>query len=69
MIDEKVAALRAEADRLESTHCTGVAAAWCPIHGDCLCPRDDDGEARDGLHDDACPLHSRTSSHAEAGNE
>lgn len=23
--------------------CTGIAASWCPNHGDCTCPRDDDG--------------------------
>lgn len=24
--------------------CTGLAASWCPTHGDCTCPRDADGE-------------------------
>jgi hypothetical protein len=24
-------------------NCTGIAASWCPIHGDCTCPREDDG--------------------------
>lgn len=24
--------------------CTGIAASWCPVHGDCTCPRNDDGE-------------------------
>ncbi len=23
--------------------CTGVAARWCPIHGDCTCDPDEDG--------------------------
>lgn len=23
--------------------CTGIAASWCPIHGDCICPRSEDG--------------------------
>jgi hypothetical protein len=23
--------------------CTGIAASWCPIHGDCTCPRDEGG--------------------------
>lgn len=27
-----------------AAECTGVAASWCPIHGDCTCPRNDDGE-------------------------
>jgi hypothetical protein len=26
------------------TTCTGIAASWCPIHGDCTCPRDETGE-------------------------
>ncbi len=26
------------------TACTGIAASWCPIHGDCTCPRDETGE-------------------------
>lgn len=58
--------------------CTGVAAAWCPIHGDCICPSGDDGshvhyaacdvatgravELR--AHDPACPLHAPASLHA-----
>lgn len=32
--------------------CTGLAAAWCPIHGDCICDRGDHLE-----QDDDCPLH------------
>lgn len=24
--------------------CTGIAASWCPVHGDCSCPRTEDGE-------------------------
>lgn len=23
--------------------CTGVAASWCPVHGDCTCPCEEDG--------------------------
>lgn len=49
--------------------CTGLAAAWCPVHGDCTCPVyglgvDVDPEER---HLDAptCPLHSPTSTHPE----
>lgn len=44
--------------------CTGLAASWCPIHGDCLCPRNDDGEPVDGLNHPRCPLHSPESIHA-----
>lgn len=47
--------------------CTGRSASWCPVHGDCVCPRtrpdgDFDGERMD---DPACPLHAPSSSHAE----
>lgn len=24
--------------------CTGIVASWCPNHGTCTCPRNDDGE-------------------------
>lgn len=24
--------------------CTGIAASWCPICGDCSCPHNEDGE-------------------------
>lgn len=40
-------------------HCTGVSACWCPIHGDCICDRDE------SLKDEDCPLHSWNSNHAE----
>lgn len=43
--------------------CTGVAAKWCPIHGDCECIEPDDLE--EPVRDDACPLHSPVSTHAE----
>jgi len=39
--------------------CTGVAARWCPIHGDCECDQEDDH------NDPECPLHSPTSTHAD----
>lgn len=29
---------------MTAVECTGVAASWCPAHGDCTCPRDGDGE-------------------------
>lgn len=48
--------------------CTGVSAAWCPIHGDCTCPEiNADGE-RD-MNDGDCPLHSASSDHAETTEE
>jgi hypothetical protein len=70
-VETRVAALRAEADRLESTSCTGLTATWCPVHGDCRCPHVyyADGDEPQGrtLNDPACPLHAVSSSHAEAG--
>lgn len=41
--------------------CTGIAARWCPVHGDCACPGGDDAN----LDDHNCPLHSELSNHAE----
>jgi hypothetical protein len=40
--------------------CTGVAAMWCPNHGDCTCP-----EPEDERSDPDCPLHAVSSTHAE----
>lgn len=69
----EVAELRRRADAIEAESCTGIAAVWCPVHGDCTCPVYDGSEhARVGLwvgerwldHPN-CPLHSPDSSHAE----
>ncbi len=58
---------RERARRIEESHtCAGVAASFCPVHGDCTCPANEDGEHLDGQDDDHCPLHSAESSHAEA---
>lgn len=43
--------------------CTGVAAVWCPAHGDCGCDLSKPGAE---MNDPACPLHSPTSHHAGA---
>lgn len=56
---------------------SGIAASWCPICGDCTCPREEDGEpvvrtserativcpwpATYVVHDSACPLHGKDS--------
>lgn len=46
--------------------CTGIAASWCPLHGECTCPRGPDGAIPEGgLNDPSCPLHATTSLHAE----
>jgi hypothetical protein len=57
-----------------STDCTGIAATWCPLHGDCSCPREEDGSpvmfhgpfghGSQVVHDDDCPLHGTGSLHA-----
>lgn len=57
----EASALLAEADRIESQECTGLAAVWCHLHGDCVCP-----DRAEALDDPDCPLHSTGSSHAEA---
>lgn len=44
---------------LQAPACTGVSASWCPVHGDCVCDRENDE-----LNNIDCPLHSRQSSHA-----
>lgn len=49
---------RRAARYLESSRCTDVNAAWCPIHGDCTC--ETQGPAV------ACPLHDTFSMHGEA---
>jgi hypothetical protein len=43
--------------------CTGRTAFWCPVHGDCTCTRDVEGECMFDAAD--CPLHNDTSQHAE----
>jgi hypothetical protein len=64
-------------DQAEITECTGLAATWCPIHGDCTChihneiPQDESQGAvsqrnwDSDMDDPNCPLHSPTSDHAE----
>lgn len=47
---------------VELTRCTPVSAHWCPVHGECLCPRTEDGDIL-SMDDDGCPLHSRRSAH------
>lgn len=45
------------------SECTGVSAAWCPVHGDCTCPQNEGGLAEE--QDAECPLHGLASLHAE----
>lgn len=57
---EQAERLLREADALDAKECTGLAAEWCPVCGDCVCP-----ERENALDDPDCPLHSPTSIHAE----
>jgi hypothetical protein len=43
--------------------CTGVSASWCPVHGDCRCPRLDTGEREE--ESTTCPLHGEKSTHGD----
>lgn len=44
--------------------CTGRTAVWCPVHGDCRCPRDEAGEVTE-MDGAGCPLHAWDSMHGE----
>ena len=59
----RITMTKSDAPGGEVTHCTGVAASWCPIHGTCTCPRDE-AAWRVELNDPNCPLHSPESTHA-----
>lgn len=50
------------------TSCTGMAATWCPTHGDCSCPPryPHDPSSERTLDDPRCALHGDASSHAAA---
>lgn len=67
---EEVARLLAEASAPDSA-CTGLAASWCPVCGDCTCPEpcaEGENEAPTTYLEDApvsCPLHGSTSRHAD----
>lgn len=39
--------------------CTGLAARWCEIHGDCTCPEDA------ALNSHGCPLHGANTKHGD----
>lgn len=44
-------------------HCTELSAAWCHIHGDCKCDRED------SMNDPDCPLHCDSSTHGDIVGE
>lgn len=37
VLRQVASALDRAATTLEAAQCTGAAASWCPIHGDCVC--------------------------------
>lgn len=53
--------------KLDVAHCTGISAGWCPVHGDCTCPRDGT-DTREEQADD-CPLHGTASNHGDDEDE
>lgn len=47
----------------EKLSCTGWAASWCPVCGDCSCERHPDGERIEPPLE-TCALHGERSTHA-----
>ncbi len=58
VLRERAEALIAAANQIEARQCTELSAAWCPVHGGCVCDREN------SLDDQDCPLHSVQSIHA-----
>lgn len=46
--------------------CTGIAASWCPVHGNCSCLRDEEGARTENRSGVDCPLHGLASNHGDA---
>jgi len=62
--EPSAATLPADEGRQPEEPCTEISAVWCPNHGDCTCKRE--AAETDGEYEDPeCPLHARSSSHAE----
>lgn len=55
---EKVAKETGHAHLVPVVPCTGAAAVWCPVHGNCSCLD------RDDLSSPECSLHGARSTHA-----
>lgn len=47
--------------------CTGVAARWCEIHGDCTCPEPEPDRTVDQppMNSHGCPLHGANTKHGD----
>jgi hypothetical protein len=57
-------------DATPTSVCTGLTATWCPVHGDCDCPRDPiHGEINFDVGEFSCPLHAWNSPHAEEADD
>jgi hypothetical protein len=52
-----------QADAAAEPDCTGVTATWCPVHGDCRCPRYEHNGYIPAMDDPDCPLHAPESLH------
>lgn len=50
-----------------SETCSGIAATWCPIHGDCTCRQRLKATGVDARmwQRETCPLHGTTSTHPD----
>ncbi len=46
--------------------CTGIAAVWCPIHGNCSCPYLDERTGERDMNDPGCALHGKESTHPDS---
>lgn len=46
-----------------TAECIGIAAAWCPFHGDCTCPEPEGWFIYRESPD--CPLHGLASDHPD----
>ena len=53
--------------QLDVSECSNISAGWCPVHGDCTCPRDGT-DTREEQADD-CPLHGTASNHGDDEDE
>lgn len=59
---------RAKGSGVKKPVCSGLAASWCPIHGDCKCLREESGQAP-SLDGRDCPLHGPASDHNERAED
>ena len=53
--------------QLDVSECSNISAGWCPVHGDCTCPRDGTDTCEEQADD--CPLHGTASNHGDDEDE